>query len=34
MVEAMSQYRKEVKEGEFPAEEHCYRMPDEEYEKI
>jgi len=34
MVEAMSQYRKEVKEGEFPAEEHCYRMPDEEYEKF
>jgi len=34
MVEAMSQYRKEVKQGEFPAEEHCYRMPDEEYEKF
>ncbi len=34
MVEAMSQYRKEVKEGEFPKEEHCYRMPDEEYEKF
>ena len=34
MVEAMSQYKKEVKEGEFPAEEHCYRMPDEEYEKF
>ncbi len=34
MVEAMSQYRKEVKQGEFPKEEHCYRMPDEEYEKF
>jgi 3-methyl-2-oxobutanoate hydroxymethyltransferase len=34
MVEAMSRYRKEVKEGEFPKEEHCYRMPDEEYEKF
>lgn len=34
MVEAMSQYREEVKKGEFPGEEHCYSMPDEEYEKI
>jgi 3-methyl-2-oxobutanoate hydroxymethyltransferase len=34
MVEAMAQYREEVKEGEFPKEEHCYRMPEEEYEKF
>ncbi len=34
MVEAFEQYIDEVKAGEFPAEEHCYSIPDEEFERI
>lgn len=34
MVEAFDQYKREVKSGKFPAEEHCYKIPDEEYEEI
>ncbi len=34
MVEAFEQYIDEVKRGEFPGEEHCYSIPDEEFERI
>jgi 3-methyl-2-oxobutanoate hydroxymethyltransferase len=34
MVDAFKQYRQEVKEGVFPAEEHSYNIPDEEFDKI
>ncbi|MFB6291329.1 MAG: 3-methyl-2-oxobutanoate hydroxymethyltransferase [Candidatus Bipolaricaulia bacterium] len=34
MVEAFQQYKSEVKEGVFPAEEHSYNIPDEEFESI
>ncbi len=34
MVGAFEQYIDEVKQGEFPAEEHCYSIPDEEFERI
>lgn len=34
MVEAMAQYREEVKSGQFPGEEHCYNIPDREFNKI
>jgi len=34
MVEAFSKFIEEVKSGEFPGEEHCYTIPDEEFDKI
>jgi ketopantoate hydroxymethyltransferase len=34
MVDAFKQYRQEVKEGVFPAEEHSYNISDEEFDKI
>ncbi|MBS3792129.1 3-methyl-2-oxobutanoate hydroxymethyltransferase [Candidatus Bipolaricaulota bacterium] len=34
MVDAFQRYRSEVKEGVFPAEEHSYNIPDEEFEGI
>ena len=34
MVDAFKQYRKEVKEGVFPGEEHTYNISDEEFERI
>ncbi|MEF8837807.1 MAG: 3-methyl-2-oxobutanoate hydroxymethyltransferase [Candidatus Bipolaricaulota bacterium] len=34
MVDAFKRYRSEVKEGVFPAEEHSYNIPDEEFEGI
>lgn len=34
MVNAISQYKQEVKSGEFPSDEHCYTMPEEEYRKL
>ncbi|MBS3740197.1 3-methyl-2-oxobutanoate hydroxymethyltransferase [Candidatus Bipolaricaulota bacterium] len=34
MVDAFNQYIEEVKSGEFPGEEHCYKIPDEEFREI
>ncbi|MFW6013072.1 MAG: 3-methyl-2-oxobutanoate hydroxymethyltransferase [Candidatus Bipolaricaulota bacterium] len=34
MVEAFTRYREEVKSGQFPGEEHCYKISDEEFEKL
>ncbi len=34
IVEALNEYRKEVEEGVFPGEEHCFKMSKEEAEKI
>ncbi|MFW6071567.1 MAG: 3-methyl-2-oxobutanoate hydroxymethyltransferase [Candidatus Bipolaricaulota bacterium] len=34
MVDAFQRYKSEVKEGVFPAEEHSYNIPDEEFEEI
>jgi len=34
MVKAVRQYRAEVKAGEFPGDEHSYRIPDEEFKKL
>jgi 3-methyl-2-oxobutanoate hydroxymethyltransferase len=34
MVDAFQQYIEEVKSGQFPSEEHCYRIPDEEFDRI
>ncbi len=34
IVEALNGYRKEVEEGVFPGEEHCFKMSKEEAEKI
>ncbi|MFW6104540.1 MAG: 3-methyl-2-oxobutanoate hydroxymethyltransferase [Candidatus Bipolaricaulota bacterium] len=34
MVDAFNQYIEEVKSGDFPGEEHCYKIPDEEFKKI
>ena len=33
-VNGIAQYVKEVKEGTFPAEEHCYTVKDEVYEEV
>ena len=34
MTSAFLQYDKEVKDGTFPAKEHCYSIPDEVIEKL
>ncbi|KAI9141478.1 ketopantoate hydroxymethyltransferase [Paraphysoderma sedebokerense] len=34
VVSAIENYKKEVKTGIFPADEHCYPMPAKEYEKF
>lgn len=34
MMEAFRKYREEVKAGIFPGTEHCYNLPDEEFEKL
>lgn len=34
MMEAFAKYREEVKAGIFPGAEHCYNLPDEEFEKL
>jgi len=34
MVEALTQYRKEVLERTFPRPEHCYTMKDEVYDEL
>lgn len=34
MVKAFKQYKKEVKSGEFPTEEHIYNIPESEFDKI
>ena len=34
MVDVFAQYKSEVKSGEFPADKHCYKIPDEEYGKL
>ena len=33
-VNGISEYVKEVKEGKFPAEEHCYTVKDDQYEEF
>lgn len=33
-LEAFNEYVREVKEGKFPSEEHCYKMKEGEYEKL
>lgn len=34
MVEAFTKYKAEVKAGEFPKPQHCYNLPDEEFQKL
>jgi hypothetical protein len=34
MVEALSSYRADVESGAFPAAEHTYEMPDEEWDSL
>lgn len=34
MVKAFEKYIDEVKAGKFPGKEHCYSIPDEEFERI
>lgn len=34
IVQAMTEYVKDVKEAKFPEDKHCYRMIEGEYEKM
>jgi 3-methyl-2-oxobutanoate hydroxymethyltransferase len=34
IARAAAAYREEVLAGTFPGPEHCFAMPDEEYEKL
>lgn len=34
IIEAMEDYAKEVKESKFPEEKHCYKMIEDEFEKM
>ena len=34
IVKALETFKEEVNKGEFPAPEHCYKMPDEEVQKL
>lgn len=34
MMEAFKKYREEIKAGVFPGPEHCYNIPDEEFQKL
>lgn len=34
MVTAFTRYREEVKAGEFPTAEHCYNIPEGEFQKL
>lgn len=34
MVAAFTRYKEDVKGGKFPAPEHCYNIPDEEFQKL
>jgi len=34
MVKAFTAYKEDVKAGRFPLPEHCYNIPEEEFEKL
>lgn len=34
MVEAFTKYKEDIKAGRFPAAEHCYNIPEEEFQKL
>jgi len=34
MVKAFTAYKEDVKAGRFPQPEHCYNIPEEEFEKL
>lgn len=34
IVKALETFKEDVNKGEFPAPEHCYKMPEEEVQKL